>query len=366
MANWGDFHKVSGAGWVLFWRIPHPEGGGLEMWWGDFAGKRVLWKGSQPFAIVPYHHPLAAFNGGTIQPPAPEFTFKDGLGAKCEGAAFTALKHWAPNAWNFGWDAANDLEAVRIDTEPETSFEPASLTISAKFQCGWYQYVHRWEFNSYGEIHADLGMGGRLHPANPDKAHVHHMYFRIDLDIDGFSSDVFEIFAHHGYDDNALADDWKVESQQGKHLLEPNSARKFRIRDLLSTASGSKTPRGYEFEIPAQAGTDDHSTADIWATVYRGDSAEQGETVGAANCGDKELDAIAIGPLDTTNGSDIVAWVVVRHHHEPRYLTEEQSFLPYHYEGFHITPRAFEVLRPSDRKPNPEHPPDEPSDHDGH
>lgn len=358
MAKWADFHQVSGAGWSLFWRIPDPEAGGLEVWWADFMGKRVMWKGSQPFAIVPYHHPLKPFSGGLIQPPPPEFTFKDGLGAKCEGAAFTALKHWSPNARNASaWNARNDLEAVRIDVEAETSFDPASLTVSAKFQCGWYQYVHRWEFNSYGEIHVELGMGGELHPMNPDKAHVHHMYFRIDLDIDGFSSDVFEVFSHGGYDDTAPADQWETQAKQGKHQLDPASARKFRIRDLVSTVERGVPPRGFEFEIPAQAGVDTHSTADIWATVYRGDHVEQGEEVGGTDCGDVELDTIAHGPLDVKKGSDVVAWVVVRHHHEPRNLTEEATFLPYHYEGFHITPRAFAVIPPSDLHPDPERPP---------
>jgi Cu2+-containing amine oxidase len=217
--------------------------------------------------------------------------------------------------------------------------------------------VHRWEFNSYGEIHVELGMGGELHPVNPDKAHVHHMYFRIDLDIDGFSSDVFEVFTHHGFDDTVLADEWTVQSKQGKHLLDPATSRKFRIRDLVSTVASNVPPRAYEIEIPAQGGVDTHSTADIWATVYRGGNVEQGETVGAAGCDDRELDAIATGPLNTITGSDIVAWVVVRHHHEPRNQTEEATFLPYHYEGFHITPRAFQVLRPSDTHPDPERPP---------
>ena len=363
MSSWGDFHQASGAGWNLFWRIPDPNAGGLEVWWADFMGKRVLWKGSQPFAIVPYHHPLKGNGQGIVEPPPPEFTFKDGLGPKCGGAAFRALKHWAPNTWNDStWWAGADLEAVKVDVEPESSFDPASLTIAAKFQCGWYQYVHRWELNSYGEIHADLGMGGQLHPLNPDKAHVHHMYFRIDLDIDGYASDVFEVFTHHQFDDaNPPADAWTVQTNQGKHLLDPKSARKFRIRDLVSSVGGGVEPRGYEIEIPAQAGTDTHSTADIWATVYRGDHVEQGETVGGTNCGDVELDQIASGPLDTNNGSDVVAWVVVRHHHEPRFQAEERSFLPYHYEGFHITPRAFEILRPSDRQGNPERPP--PDDH---
>ena len=37
----------------------------------------------------------------------------------------------------------------------------------------------------------------------------------------------------------------------------------------------------------------------------------------------------ANGALNTNTGSDIVAWVVVRHCHEPRYQTEEATFLPY-------------------------------------
>jgi hypothetical protein len=32
MADWGDYHAVSGAGWNLFWRIPDPKAGGLEIW----------------------------------------------------------------------------------------------------------------------------------------------------------------------------------------------------------------------------------------------------------------------------------------------------------------------------------------------
>jgi hypothetical protein len=80
------------------------------------------------------------------------------------------------------------------------------------------------------------------------------MYFRIDLDIDGFSSDVFEVFTHHGFDDTVLADEWKVEAAQGKHLLDPMTSRKSRIRDLVSTVAPYVEARGYEIEIPAQGG----------------------------------------------------------------------------------------------------------------
>ena len=75
MALFGDFHFVSGAGWTLYWRISKLHGSGLEIWFADFQGKRVVWRGTQPFAIVPYHRPIA-------DPQPPEFTYKDGINAQ--------------------------------------------------------------------------------------------------------------------------------------------------------------------------------------------------------------------------------------------------------------------------------------------
>jgi hypothetical protein len=44
--------------------------------------------------------------------------------------------------------------------------------------------------------------------------------------------------------------------------------------------------------------------------VYRGDSVQQGEGVGASRCSDIELEKVhAVGPLDTTKGNDIILWV---------------------------------------------------------
>jgi hypothetical protein len=46
----------------------------------------------------------------------------------------------------------------------------------------------------------------------------------------------------------------------------------------------------------------------------------------------------ARGPLDTATGSNIVVWIVIRHHYEPRFKAEEAVFLRYHHEEFHVTP----------------------------
>jgi Copper amine oxidase, enzyme domain len=331
MPAFGSYHNVIGAGWSVYWKIPVASAGGLEIWWADFQGHRVLWRGSQPFALVPYH-------GGSP-------TFKDGLDSHCGGAPFTALKHTAPNSmapWqNPGpFVAAVDTDAVVATTEPADDFNPARLIISAKFQCGWYQYVHSWEFNSDGVITPHVAMGGHVHPGKPDVAHVHHMYFRLDLDIDGlFPRDVFEVFNHNSFAQPG-GDKWDTLNAQGKLLHDPDKARKWRVRNTVAKNDTGQF-KGYEVELPRLAGRDQYSTGDVWVTVYRGDGFQQGENVGL-KCTDVELaNNYAVGPLDTVNGSDMVFWLVVRAHHEPRNLGEEADHLPYHYEEFSIVPRSF-------------------------
>ena len=331
MATFGDFHHETGAGWSVYWRIPVFSGGGLEIWWADFQGHRVMWRGSQPFAIVPYH-------GGSP-------TFKDGVDPRCGGAPFTTLRHGAPNSmepWkNPGpYIAGADTDAVVVTTTPAGDFDPATLVITAKFQCGWYQYVHRWEFTGDGDIHPAIAMGGHLNPYTPGVAHVHSMYFRIDLDIDGqYPHDVCEEFDHNDF--SAGGDKWTALSVQGRQLHDISRARKWRVRSTTSR-NNLKQFRAYQIELPRMAGPDKYSTGDVWATIYRGDGFQFGENVGAA-CTDEELTtSYAVGPLHpVTTGDDIVLWVVVRHHHEPRNLGEEADHLPYHYEDFSIVPQSF-------------------------
>lgn len=332
----GGYHFATGAGWTVYWRILQLHGSGLEVWFADFKGKRVLWRASAPFVLVPYHRPHPG-----PEPPGPEHTYKDGIAPKCGGADFTALKHAAPNTWagQNHW-AVNDTDAVVVTTEPAGDFGPASLTITAKFQCGWYQYVHRWEFTGDGVIHPSIGLGGLLNPNIPNVAHVHHFYFRLDLDVDGYPNDVAEIFDHNSLA-NPGGDQWTTVANQGKLMAASGKSRKWRVRDTVRTNPLGQF-RGYEIEVPQPAAVDQYSTGDVWVTVYRGDSVQQGQDVGAA-CNDAELaNVYAVGPLSPATGSDIVLWVALRVHHEPRHQGEERSLLPYHYEEFSIAPRNFD------------------------
>ena len=187
-----------------------------------------------------------------------------------------------------------------------------------------------------------VAMGGMLNPFTPLTAHIHHFYFRIDLDIDGFQSDVCEEFNHNSLNDPG-GDEWILLNSQSKRIAKSDAARKWRIRDLVSTNEAGQ-PRAYDIEIPQLAGRDNYSTGDVWVTIYRGDSIQQGADVGA-DCTDSALETVyTVGPLDTANGSDIVLWVVMRAHHVPRHQGEEQYYLPYHYGEFSIVPSNFAKL----------------------
>jgi Cu2+-containing amine oxidase len=159
---------------------------------------------------------------------------------------------------------------------------------------------------------------------------------------------VCEIFDHNSLNDPG-GDKWVAVPNQAKLLANPATARKWRVRNTVSKNRAGEF-KSYEIELPQLAGLTPTSTGDVWVTVYRGDNVQQGEGVGAADCSDKELESnYAVGPLHpATTGDDIVLWVVIRAHHEPRFNGEEANFLPYHYEEFSIVPRSFaELGRPA-------------------
>jgi hypothetical protein len=63
-------------------------------------------------------------------------------------------------------------------------------------------------------------MGGARNPFAREKAQVHHMCFRRDPDIDGFGTDVFEVFDHNNFNDPG-GDGWQTVSAQGRFVANP-------------------------------------------------------------------------------------------------------------------------------------------------
>jgi len=332
--------SVSFADWSLSWSIPTGWGGGLVISYANFRNRFVLFKGTAPFVIVPYH-------GGNP-------VFKDGLNN--QGAPFTPVLPTSandrqgpgtPTATNDNqWDPiANPGGAVVIEQNPATFLEPATLVLWAKLQCANYQYIHRWEFRADGSIQPSVGLGGHLWTNSPAGAnHVHNFYFRLDIDLAGPPNNAVQEFAHPN--NNLSSDGWTTCVIEGKRTADRAMATKWRVVNKTPKPNGML--RSYEFIPGSDMGPDGtYSTADIWALKY--DPSQDGAAVGT---NDSVLGGAYLhGGGANIDGADVVVWVCLRHHHETRQSGEETITLPYEFLSFELEPRDFLDATPTNLYP---------------
>jgi Cu2+-containing amine oxidase len=327
---------VTYAGWTVGWSIPNGWGGGLVINKAQFKDpgtqqtRMVLYKGTIPFVLVPYH------GGSPI--------FKDGINNV--GAPFTpvvptsANDSYGPGTPPAGndnqWSGANPTGAVVVEQESPTMLEPATLVIWAKLQCANYQYVHRWEFKADGSFEVKVGLGGHLWPnPAPTSNHIHTFYVRLDFDVNGASNNAVHEFAHPN--NNAGSDNWTTITNEGRRIGNAATARKWRVVNKTPKANGQQ--RSYEITLGSDMAPDNvASTGDLW--VLRYDGSQDGAAVGQ---NDAALHTTYLHGAGGANvdGADVVVWVALRHHHETRGAGEESITLPYEFLELHVEPRDF-------------------------
>jgi primary-amine oxidase len=321
---------VSFADWTFSWSIPAGWGGGLVISKARFRNQMVLYKGTAPFVLVPYH-------GGSPR-------FKDGLNNV--GAPFTpVLPTSANDSQGAGTPpAANDNQfdpatnpggAVVVDREPANLTGPAEAVIWAKFQCANYQYIHRWAFHADGSIEVGIGLGGHLWTKNsPTANHIHTFYIRLDFDIIGSANNAVQEFAHPN--NVAGSDGWTTLTMEGPRVASRARATKWRVVNKTPKPNGQL--RSYELTPGSDMGPDNvSSSADLWVLAY--DASQDGGAVGQA---DAALHTTYLhGPGTVVDGADVVVWTALRHHHQTRHFSEETITLPYEFVSMHLEPRDF-------------------------
>jgi Copper amine oxidase, enzyme domain len=328
------------ADWNVSWSIPTGWGGGLVISKASFRNVSVLYRGTAPFVLVPYH------GNSPI--------FKDGLNH--QGAPFTPVLPTSANApvsWKTPpasndnqWDlVTNPQGAVVVEKQPATLLEPARLVIWAKLQCANYQYVHRWAFNADGSFEPGVGLGGKLFKDTPGISdHVHNFYFRLDFDIGGAANNAVQQFEHPN--NSPFSDTWTTITTEGKRTASRDEATKWRVVNKTPKPNGML--RSYEITSGSDMGPDHvSSSADLWVLAY--DPAQDGAAVGTS---DSVLDTTYRHPIGTiVDGADVVVWHCLRHHHETRQLGEETITLPYEFLTFHVEPRDFLDATPTNLYP---------------
>jgi primary-amine oxidase len=326
---------VTYAGWTVSWSIPTGWGGGLVISKAMFQDpgtaqqRMVLYKGTAPFVLVPYHGGAPIFKDGINNIGAP---FTPVLPTSANDSAGPGT----PPAGNDNqWSAGNPTGAVVVEQENATLLAPAGLVIWAKLQCANYQYIHRWEFRADGSFEVGVGLGGHLWTTNPPTSnHLHTFYVRLDFDIDGAANNAVQEFSHPN--NNAGSDNWVTIGQEGRHVANPTTARKWRVVNKTPKANGKL--RSYELTPASDMAPDGvASTGDLW--VLRYDPSQDGAAVGQ---NDSVLHTSYLhGPGTVIDGADVVVWVALRHHHETRQVGEEKLTLPYEFLSFHVEPRDF-------------------------
>jgi len=336
-------HPVSFANWDLEFSVPS-DGRGLVIHRAKFGGRMVLYHGSAPFVLVPYH-------GGTPR-------YKDGLSADCGGVPLTAL---TPDAPNKGWasnaptgdgefdPASGKRGPVLVERRPRTIVDPRTLVLTAKFGVGNYQYVHRWTFREDGSMRPEVGLAGTLYRGEPARGHVHSFYFRLDFDIDE-RPNVFERFdaddISKTIDNNAATGLWKGRPKEvGETIAKApagTTARytRFRVRSKSKKNSAGRFA-SYEIIPSSEAPDGTFSTGDVWAVRYASGGAGLPVEIGAeVKCDDGPLGSVYANG-ESIDGTDLVVWYVLRVHHLPRQQGEETIVVPYRFLGFEIQPRDF-------------------------
>ncbi len=220
---------------------------------------------------------------------------------------------------------------------PCTSRRGTALRLWSSSQMGAYNYITSWEFHDDGTIEPGLGLSGALQFG--DTAHVHNVYWRLDVDIDDPGGDSVEEF-------------WRIAPTWGGGLVgalgwnpilgetwRPNRLEEFRkwrvVDNNRTNANGA--PMSYELIPHAGDGNlrttaaEGFSRGEFWVTAYK-----PGERFVSTDDDDLLSTYITGDPVGNT---DVVIWYALHEHHQVR--DEDAPYMPMEWVHFKLRPRDF-------------------------
>lgn len=70
--------------------------------------------------------------------------------------------------------------------------ENDEVVMVTEMEAGWYRYIHEWRFGMDGSIKPRFGFGATTNSCTCLQ-HDHHVYFRLDVDLNGTANSLYEI-----------------------------------------------------------------------------------------------------------------------------------------------------------------------------
>jgi hypothetical protein len=192
----------------------------------------------------------------------------------------------------------------------------------SELEAGWYRYVSEWRLRANGEIQPKFGFAATSSSCVCNKHH-HHVYWRLDFDVDNVSNVVSE------FNDPALGggSKWKRIAWETKRLRDPAHKRRWRIGD------GS----GHAYEIwpgdhDGTAAGDPYAKGDLWFVLRRPGEIDDNPIVGT----EAEIDRFV--NHESIEDDDVVVWYGAHFTHDVRH---DEGDVHDHIMGPTLVPRGW-------------------------
>ncbi|MFG1820357.1 hypothetical protein ACGFIF_41825 [Kribbella sp. NPDC049174] len=267
------------------------KGSGVELRDVTYRGRLVLWQAHVPILNVLYddgtsyrdwQNQETPFLANGVDPVGPGWRV-------CTSPPATILEA--------GTDAGN-FQGVAL------WYEDGELRIVSELQAAWYRYISDWRLRDDGTVKPRFGFAGTRNYRTCLR-HQHHVYWRLDFDIEGAGNDVVEerglIFPG--------VPPWKRLVRETKRKRSLFAAR-WRVRDAQSRRGYSITPGS------ADSTSDAYGVADLWFLRWRYDELDDGVGIVVGSPAETQCRLDQYLTAESIDSKDVVVWYAGHFSHD--------------------------------------------------
>ena len=278
------------------------KGSGVELRYVTYRGRLVLWQAHVPILNVLYDDGVSYRDWQNQETPFLADGFDPvGPGWRvCTSPPATILES--------GSDVGN-FQGVAL------WYEDGELRIVSEMQAGWYRYVSDWRLRDDGTIAPRFGFAGTRN-ARTCMRHQHHVYWRLDFDIEGAGNDIVE---QGGLIFPGFPLWWRLVRETKR--MRSFFASRWRVLD-------AHTGRGYRITPgPVDGTADPYGVADLWFLRYRSTELDDGVAVVGGPPGDTQCRLDQYLTAESIDSTDLVVWYAGHFIHDQVHSSPHQGHI---------------------------------------
>jgi hypothetical protein len=210
-----------------------------------------------------------------------------------------------------GWRVCTEPPATIIEAGTDAGnfqgvafwYADGELRIVSELQAAWYRYITDWRLRDDGVIKPRFGMAGTKNPRTCMR-HQHHIYWRLDFDIDGAADEVVQQSRKF----LPGRDRWTTLVREATRKRTPLTS--WRVLDRT-------TKRGYRIVPGLADGTADaYGVSDLWFLRYHANELEDGVSAVTAPASETQTHISKFVNGESIDGTDVVVWYAGHFDHD--------------------------------------------------